>query len=176
MLVVLIQSIWLDWYKWELFFKQKEMITIKTHILNVGDAYIMVCMIMLSLTRFKKSDASFERWQSETPFKPTIPFKTFKALSKFLALKNTHARLIKLKVMSHAKIFGIVKWNFLAVWEYALWTLKAIPCNSPQMIKVQPAPCQNPPIKNTKIKFLYTINSFTLLPPKGIYKYSFKKY
>lgn len=38
--------------------------------------------------------------------KPNIPLITFMALLKSFALKNTHAKLTKLKVINHANTLG----------------------------------------------------------------------
>lgn len=48
---------------------------------------------------------------------------------------------------------------------HTLWTANAIPCNNPQTIYVQFAPCHIPPITIVKIKFIYVLIFPFLFPP-----------
>src|ERR1039457_6384478 len=77
-----------------------------------------------------------------TPFIPVMPFSMDKAPPKDFERKNTKDMLTKLKVISQPSQAGILSLRFFQAW----FTTSPPPCIPPQMIKVQPAPCQKPEI------------------------------
>ncbi len=98
------------------------------------------------------------------PFMPTIDFSISTALDTSFARKNTHAKFTNKKVNNTASHCGRGCMYFL----YRRLTQPAKPCTAPQIMNVQFAPCQIPPIKNVRKTFLYVFKSPSLFPPSGI--------
>ena len=85
---------------------------------------------------------------------------------KLLALKNTKARVTKANVRATLRLlyknFGTDRDIFLRVFVVKNSKLTAIPCNNPNIIKVKPAPCHKPLIKNVDISAKTTPDFFKL--------------
>lgn len=105
-----------------------------------------------------------------------IPLIIVTALSKELALKNTHAKqTIKNVIRPKKKLEKgdffckpiVLKTCFLYLKE-AFSKIRIIPCMAPQIINVIAAPCHKPLITNTINKLKYVFIFPFLLPPKGI--------
>ena len=91
-------------------------------------------------------------------------FKISSATGMLSALKNTHVMFTNIKVMISP--IGLI-W-ILSCFLKSLVIILKIPCNTPQRMNVQPAPCQKPLKRNT-IKIFKQVRARPfLLPPKGI--------
>ena len=81
------------------------------------------------------------------------------------ARKNIQALQTNKKVRTVAGILDIFKFNSLL---HIRWTTTARPCNAPQIIIIQLAPCHRPLTRNVISRFKYVRSIPFRLPPMGM--------
>lgn len=108
-------------------------------------------MVLPNLARKMSMNANLVKVSAgKNPDMPNMPRMIRQASVHPLARKKTNARFTKLNVINQASGLGILILRFFQLWL----TTRAPPCMHPQMINVQPAPCQKPEI-NMAMKIAY---------------------